>query len=208
MPQYDYNVANATAPNFRSDLNNNLSAIASQNSGTTAPSNTFANMIWYDSTNNILKMRNEADSAWISLFTLDQSGNLSNIVQGTSGSSGSVGIWDSNGDLTSGIPITGAVTATADNDGAKSSGTYTPVTAGGNFKRITNEGAFTLAAPTDSGDYTMVIQITNTATAGAITLSGFNKTSGSTFTITNGHDFFVFITKLNGFVLSNVALLQ
>ena len=78
MAQHDYNIANATAPNFRTDLNNNLSAIVSQNSGTSAPSNTFANMMWYDTTNNILKMRNEADSSWINLFTLDQSANTSN----------------------------------------------------------------------------------------------------------------------------------
>jgi hypothetical protein len=29
-------------------------------------------MVWYDSSANILKMRNEADSAWITLATLDQ----------------------------------------------------------------------------------------------------------------------------------------
>jgi hypothetical protein len=45
-------------------------------SGTSAPSTTFANMLWYDTTNNIVKMRNEDNDAWISLFTLDQSGDL------------------------------------------------------------------------------------------------------------------------------------
>ena len=112
MAQHDYNIANATAPNFRTDLNNNLSAIVSQNSGTSAPSNTFANMIWYDTTNNILKMRNEADSAWISLFTLDQSGNLANLtnstgvdsksVSGTAGTSGNLTSWNVDGDLVDG----------------------------------------------------------------------------------------------------------
>ncbi len=104
--------------------------------------------------------------------------------------------------------LTGGYTTTADDDGAKSSGTYTPDPAGGNMKRITNAGAFTLAAPTAAGDYTLVIQITNVTGAGAITLSGFSKTAGTAFTTTVGHDFFVYITKCNGFTFANVVALQ
>ena len=76
MAQHDYNIANNTAPNVRTDLNNALSAIVTQNAATTAPSTTFANMIWYDSTLNIVKMRNESNTGWIELFTLDQGSNL------------------------------------------------------------------------------------------------------------------------------------
>lgn len=100
------------------------------------------------------------------------------------------------------------ISATADDDGTKSSGTYTPTPVGGNFKRIVNGGAFTLAAPTASGDYTMIIQITNNATAGVITLTGFNKTAGDPFTTTNGHDFFIFVTKCNGFTSAVTQALQ
>lgn len=111
---------------------------------------------------------------------------------------------------TVGLPaatVSDGVTTTADNDGTISSGTYTPTPSGGNMKRIVNGGAFTLAAPTASGDYTLVIQITNNASAGAITMSGFNRTTGS-FTTTNGHDFFVYITKCNGFTFANTVALQ
>lgn len=111
-------------------------------------------------------------------------------------------------DLTGAVTVTEGVTTTADNDGTISSGTYTPTPVGGNMKRIVNGGAFTFAEPTASGDYTLVIQITNNASAGAITLSGFTKTTGSAFTTTNGHDFFVYITKCNGFTLANVVALQ
>jgi hypothetical protein len=104
--------------------------------------------------------------------------------------------------------LTGGYTTTADDDGTFSTGTYTPTPAGGNMKRIINGGAFTLAAPTASGDYTLVVQITNNASAGAITLSGFSRSIGNPFTTTNGHDFFVNITKLNGFTLANVVALQ
>jgi hypothetical protein len=76
MAQHDYSIANQTAPSLRTDLNNSLSAIVSQNSGTTAPSTTYANMFWYDTTNDILKMRNETNTAWIELFDLDQGSNL------------------------------------------------------------------------------------------------------------------------------------
>ena len=99
------------------------------------------------------------------------------------------------------------ITSTAADDGTKSSGTYTPSPVGGNMKRIINGGAFTLAAPTLAGDYEMIIQITNNASAGAITTSGFNRVTG-TFTTTNGHDFFVFITKINNFEYANIVALQ
>jgi len=75
MAQHDYVIDNQTAPNFRADLNNALLAIVSNNSASSAPSTTYANMIWYDSGANILKMRNEADDAWINLGTLDQAAN-------------------------------------------------------------------------------------------------------------------------------------
>lgn len=102
------------------------------------------------------------------------------------------------------------VTTSAGNDGDRptAGNPYIPSPAGGNMKRINNAGAFTLSAPTAAGDYTMVIQITNVTGAGAITLSGFDRTTGSSFTTTVGHDFFVYITKCNGFELANVVALQ
>lgn len=100
------------------------------------------------------------------------------------------------------------ITATVDNDGTFSSGTYTPTPAGGNFKSIVNGGAFTLAAPTATGDYTLIIQITNNDFAGAITFSGFSYVTGSTVTTTINHDFFVYITKCNGFTSAVVQALQ
>ena len=72
MSTHDYVIDNQSAPAFRADLNNVLAAIASQNSSGTAPTVTFANMIWYDTTNNQIKKRNEANSAWITLGTIDE----------------------------------------------------------------------------------------------------------------------------------------
>ena len=72
MSQHDYIIDNALTPAFRSDLNSALGAIVSNNSGATAPSTTYADMFWYDSTNYLIKMRNDANSAWITLGTVDQ----------------------------------------------------------------------------------------------------------------------------------------
>jgi len=83
MAQHDYSIANQTAASLRTDLNNVLSAIVSNNSGATAPADTYANMFWYDTTANILKMRNEADDAWISLGYLDQTADAFRILDNT-----------------------------------------------------------------------------------------------------------------------------
>lgn len=72
MAQHDFDIANQTFPNTRTDLNLALKAIASQNSGVSEPTTMFANMMWYDTGNNILKMRNEANDAWIDVINLNQ----------------------------------------------------------------------------------------------------------------------------------------
>lgn len=97
---------------------------------------------------------------------------------------------------------------TAANDGTRSSGTYTPSPSGGFLRRIVNGGAFTLAAPTFAGDYQLIIQVTNSATAGTITFSGFTRVFGDALTNTNGDDFLLVITKINGFILCQRITLQ
>jgi hypothetical protein len=56
-------------------MNASLQALASLNSGGDAPDTTYANMLWYDSGTNILKMRSENNDAWINVGTLDQGAN-------------------------------------------------------------------------------------------------------------------------------------
>ena len=75
MAQHDMNIANQGFPATRADLNNALQALVSNSSGTSAPSTTFANQWWYDTTNNKMYLRNEANNAWIEVFTLDQTNN-------------------------------------------------------------------------------------------------------------------------------------
>lgn len=104
--------------------------------------------------------------------------------------------------------LDGGVTAASVDDGIKSSGTYTPSPVGGNFRHIVNNGAFTLAAPSASGDFTMVIHVTNGSSAGAITMSGFAKVTGTAFDTVNTNKFLVSITKHNGSILAHIEALQ
>lgn len=71
MAQHDYIIANQSGAAFRADLNNSLAAIVSQNSGAAEPSTTYAYMPWADTANGLFKIRNAANSAWITLYQLD-----------------------------------------------------------------------------------------------------------------------------------------
>lgn len=70
MSQHDYSLANQSGLSFRTDLNNALSAIVSINSGAAEPSTTYAYMLWADTTAGLLKQRNAANSAWVTIGTL------------------------------------------------------------------------------------------------------------------------------------------
>ncbi len=63
--QHDQVVANADGATVRADINNALAALFSLSSGTTAPSTTIAYQLWADTTNNLLKQRNAANTAWL-----------------------------------------------------------------------------------------------------------------------------------------------
>ena len=75
MSQHDFNIANQTASATRVDLNNALGALASLSSGTTAPTTTFANMLWYETSTNWLWVRNESDTDWIRFAYFNQTTN-------------------------------------------------------------------------------------------------------------------------------------
>lgn len=67
MATHDYNIANNTGANVRSDINGALAAIVSNNSSSTEPSTTFAFQWWADTNNTLLKIRNAANSAWVTV---------------------------------------------------------------------------------------------------------------------------------------------
>jgi len=70
MAQHDYVIDNSTGANVRADINNVLQAIATNNSGSSAPSATFASQFFADTNAGIMKLRNTANSGYVNLFTL------------------------------------------------------------------------------------------------------------------------------------------
>lgn len=73
MATHDYVIANGTGAAVRSDLNDALAAIVSNNSSSTAPATTYAYQNWVDISTSpaTLKQRNSANNAWISIGLLD-----------------------------------------------------------------------------------------------------------------------------------------
>lgn len=70
MSQHDMDIANQAFAATRADINSALLALVSNNSGATAPATTFAYQWWADTTAGILKQRNAANSAWVSILNL------------------------------------------------------------------------------------------------------------------------------------------
>jgi len=83
MSQHDFVIANQTANSARLDINSGLQALASNNSGDSEPSTTYANMWWYETDSNLLKIRNENDSAWINVAYVDQTNNVYSVLDET-----------------------------------------------------------------------------------------------------------------------------
>ena len=85
MATHDYIISNASGAAVRADLNNALAAIASNNSSATEPTTTYAYQWWADtgSSPTVMKLRNSANSAWITLFQLDGEWSLIPFENGT-----------------------------------------------------------------------------------------------------------------------------
>ena len=71
MATHDYVIDNGTGAAVRTDLNNALAAIVSNNSSSSEPSTKYAYQWWADTTTGILKIRNSSNNAWVELLQLD-----------------------------------------------------------------------------------------------------------------------------------------
>ena len=99
MATHDYIIANQGFPAFRSDLNDVLASIVSNNSSATEPATKYAYMMWYDTSADSWKMRNASNNAWIQLATFDQATNTVNFLDST---------------ISSPLSVTGTATAGAE----------------------------------------------------------------------------------------------
>lgn len=103
--------------------------------------------------------------------------------------------------------MTVGVGATAFDRGTVTTTTQTPTFAEGNVQKMVRNGAFTLDPPA-SGDGHITIQVTNGASAGTLTTSGFTKATVTDLTSTSGDDFLFHITKIGSFTRLHVEALQ
>ena len=80
MAQADYIISNQTFPNTRADINSTLQAIATTNSGTSAPTTQYAGQFWLDTTSSnwVLYIHDGSDD--IQFATIDTSANTVNFI--------------------------------------------------------------------------------------------------------------------------------
>lgn len=186
--------------------NDTLDALLSSHSGTTRPAYAVAGTVWVDVVSGTEENAYYFDATDdILIYTINPTANtivFSNLVIGTNVQAYDADTLKADVDDT----LTAGFGATAAADGTKSSGTYTPTYAGGNYKTATNGGAHTLAP--QSGDGSIVVQYTNNASAGAITTSGFDAVTGDSLTTTDGDDFMCYLTVIGTFQHLHVVALQ
>lgn len=99
-------------------------------------------------------------------------------------------------------PLTGGATVTPKDLGTISTGTVTIDPGDRAIQLYTNNGAHTLAEISNEGS--TIVMITNGASAGAITTSGWNFVTGDPFTTTNGHRFLCMMVKVGAYGWLNV----
>ena len=113
MATHDYVIDNQSSATARADINNVLQAILTNNSSSTAPTTTAGNMIWYDTSSNQLKIRDEADSGWIVIAYLDQTNDRmevrSDVIQAAS--AGGIDVKNSSGTTIIDLQVASQATA-------------------------------------------------------------------------------------------------
>lgn len=207
MSQNDMTIANQGFPATRSDINSALQALASTSSGSTAPSTTFANQLWYDDANNILKIRNEANSAWISILTLNQSTNVVTSVESSASLAGTNTFSATN-------TFSGAISATANAymaiDTLTDAATIAVDMSVGNNFSVTLGGSRTLGNPTNlTAGQSGVIFITQDGTGSrTLAYSSFwdfpNSTAPTLTTTANAIDVLVYTVRTSTSIASQL----
>jgi hypothetical protein len=162
-PQADFIVSNGTGAAVRSDLNVQFAAIVSNNSGATEPATMYAYQWWADTTAGLLRLRNSANSAWVTIRQLD--GEFSTVpVENGSAAAPSIYFKDSGTDSGFFSPGTDAVAIS---------------TAGTNRLHITSGGLVGIG--TDSPSTPLHIQVSRTSSTNAVCLTlSDNVTGGQT----------------------------
>lgn len=108
MSQHDYVLDNQDGASFRADINAVLQAIASINSGATAPSTPYAYMLWQDTAAGVIKQRNAGNTAWDTLVIAPPDGSitLAKLAAGIAGNAPAFSAYQSSAQTLSGGTLT------------------------------------------------------------------------------------------------------
>jgi hypothetical protein len=211
MAQHDMNIANQGFPAFRSDLNNALSAIQTNHSGTSRPSGAVAGQIWLDTTsatNPTLKFFDGTDD--ISLATIDYSANTVNWLDSTvsitglstTATSTVLTLQDTNVEVSGGATQGGEVRFKEDSDTGSN---YIALKAGNPASNVTfilpnADGTSNQAIITDGSGNLSFGDVSTTLTYTKATATGDGSTT--TLTIDSGRAVDDVLVYVNGFLLT------
>ena len=211
MAQHDMNIANQGFPAFRSDLNNALSAIQTNHSGTSRPSGAVAGQIWLDTTsatNPTLKFFDGTDD--ISLATIDYSANTVNWLDSTvsitglstTATSTVLTLQDTNVEVSGGATQGGEVRFKEDSDTGTN---YVALKAGNPASDVTfilpnADGTSNQAIITDGSGNLSFGDVSTTLTYTKATATGDGSTT--TLTIDSGRAVDDVLVYVNGFLLT------
>ncbi len=148
-----------------------------------------------------LQMRNGQSSAQVgtlvsgSYVAVEQKGGV-----GPKGDKGDAGLQ---GDLnaTTHATLAAGYDITPENLGTFTTGTLTPEVDGSgkaNTKYLVANGAFAIVPPATSSDCTVILHVTNGASAGALDFTAFDAANGAAYDATSGKEYFFHIKKVNG----------
>jgi len=211
MAQHDMNIANQGFPAFRSDLNNALSAIQTNHSGTSRPTGAVADQIWLDTTNATnptLKFFDGTDD--ISLATIDYSANTVNWLDSTvsitglstTATSTVLTLQDTNIEVSGGATQGGEVRFKEDSDTGSN---YVALKAGNPASNVTfilpnADGTSNQAIITDGSGNLSFGDVSTTLTYTKATATGDGSTT--TLTIDSGRAVDDVLVYVNGFLLT------
>ena len=72
MVQHSLIIENDSGKAVREDINDAFQAVVTNYAGLEEPAVTYPNMFWYDTQNHVLKIRNEVNTEWIIVTSVDQ----------------------------------------------------------------------------------------------------------------------------------------
>ncbi len=193
MAQHDYIIANQGFPATRSDINNVLSAISTNNSGTSAPSTQYAGQFWIDTTSSTWTMYIHDGADDIQFATINTSANTVNFIDSELGADSVNGDKIADDSIDSEHYVDGSIDTAHISDGAV---TYVKSSGFGKIAQIV-QGSTTVTHTTTSTAYTdtgLTATITPSATTSKILvltnqiafLSGNAQSAGSIRVDRNG----------------------